>query len=169
VVCHGCPGLVPGWKFNSRWSPLKSSQLPCLQRTPTPIAANRRRQRIRSKLYAKPLRVALPACKVHGVAVVVVQVAMPVRPSPLPKAGCLVVAVGPRKLRQAPTKSLAQLPDRARRSHTATSLSDFGLRPSGFPPPGGLVHLPLNSQPSTLNQFRVSLWSRSPVVLRSPH
>jgi hypothetical protein len=38
-----------------------------------------------SKIAAKPHRAPQPDCKVHGAAMVVVQVALPVRPSPLAK------------------------------------------------------------------------------------
>jgi hypothetical protein len=56
----------------------------------------------------------------------------------------------------------------ARRPNSLRRHLQFGSRPSAFPPPGGPCRLSLNPQPSTLNQFRVSLWSRSPVVLWSP-
>src|SRR5450755_1879992 len=63
----------------------KSSQLPNTQRLPTPISADGGRQMDSRKISAKPPRAQSPACKVHGVAVVVVQVAMTVHPSPVAK------------------------------------------------------------------------------------
>jgi hypothetical protein len=41
---------------------------------------------ITRNISATPIRALRPACKVHGVAVVLMQVALPVRPSPVAKS-----------------------------------------------------------------------------------